>query len=55
MGRLSWAGGSGCQDVKSLILVDALFLVYKRRRREEKKKEKEKELLWGRRVSQGLD
>jgi hypothetical protein len=39
--------------MSSLILVDALFLLFGGRRREKKKK-KEKS-LWGRRVSPGLD
>jgi hypothetical protein len=35
--------GLGVHDVKSLILVDALFLLGGRKRREGKKKRKEKE------------
>jgi hypothetical protein len=42
-----WLGvafhGLGVHDVKSLILVDALFLLGGRKRREGKKKRKEKE------------
>jgi hypothetical protein len=39
--------GLRVQDVKSLILIDALFLLDQGRRREGKKKEKEKESPWG--------
>jgi hypothetical protein len=48
--------GLGVQDVKSLIMVDALFPLYGGSRREGKRKEKEnKKSAWGRRVSPGLD
>jgi hypothetical protein len=45
----------GVQDVKSLILVGALFLLDGGIRREGKKKEKKKTNCMGRRVSLGLD
>jgi hypothetical protein len=43
----------GVQDVKNLILVDALFLLDQGRRREGKKKEKEKKSPWRRKISWG--
>jgi hypothetical protein len=52
-----WCGeafhGLRVQDIESLILVDALFLLDQGRRREGKKKEKKSP--WGRRVFPGLD
>jgi hypothetical protein len=39
--------GLGIQDVKSLILVDPLFLLNRGKRRERKKKEKEKKISIG--------
>jgi hypothetical protein len=55
----AWYGeafhGLEVQDVESLILVGALFLLDRGKRREGKKKEEKKVLPWGRKLSLGLD
>jgi hypothetical protein len=54
MGRLSM--GKGFRMSQNLILVDAPFLLDGGRRTEGKRKKKRREkLLWGRRISPGLD